>query len=283
MNFVTWSIRNPIPVVVIFAALLIAGVVGFAELGVQDRPDIDFPAVTVTVSYPGAPPSQMESEVTRKIEDSISTVTGINHITSTINEGVSTTRVEFHFERNMNEALDDVRDAVTRVRSDLPQSINEPIVARVTTVGQPVITFGVASDSMSDEELSWFVDLTVEREITAVSGVGQVSRVGGVNREILVELDPDRMAALGASAGNVSQQLRVFQAEYPGGEARIGGREQNVRTVGTTKSARASPHCRSRCRMDARCVSMTLRRCTIRRPRSASWRCSTDGRWSGSR
>jgi multidrug efflux pump subunit AcrB len=237
MNFVTWSIRNPIPVVVMFAALLIAGLVGFAELGVQDRPDIDFPAVTVTVSYPGSPPSQLESEVTRKIEDSIATITGINHITSTINEGVSTTRVEFHFGRNINEALDDVRDAVTRVRSDLPQNVNEPIVSRVTTVGQPVITFGVASDSMTDEELSWFVDLTVERELTAVSGVGQVSRVGGVNREIRVQLDPDRMAALGASAGNVSQQLRVFQAEYPGGEARIGGREQNVRTVGTTKSA----------------------------------------------
>ena len=132
MNFVTWSIRNPIPVVVMFAALLIAVLVGFAELGVQDRPDIDFPAVTVTVSYPGSPPSQLESEVTRKIEDSIATITGINHITSTINEGVSTTRVEFHFGRNINEALDDVRDAVTRVRSDLPQNVNEPIVSRVT-------------------------------------------------------------------------------------------------------------------------------------------------------
>src|SRR5262249_55955150 len=117
MNFVTWAIRNPVPAVVLFAVLLVGGLIGFSRLGVQDRPDIDFPAVTVSVTYPGAPPSQMESEVTRKIEDSVSTITGIEHITSTINEGLSTTRIEFHFERNINEALDDVRDAVTRVRS----------------------------------------------------------------------------------------------------------------------------------------------------------------------
>ena len=237
MNFVTWAIRNPVPVIVLFIALSIAGVYGFARIGVQDMPDIDFPAVTVTVSYPGAPPSQMESEVTRKIEDSISTISGIEHITSTINEGTSTTRVEFHFEHNITEALEDVRDAVTRVRSDLPQAINEPIVSRVNVAGQPVVTFGVASDSMSEEELSWFVDLTLVREMTSVGGVGKVNRVGGVNREILVELDPDRMAAIGTSAGNVSQQLRVYQAEYPGGEGRLGGREQSVRTVGTLKSA----------------------------------------------
>ncbi|HUK02531.1 MAG TPA: efflux RND transporter permease subunit [Steroidobacteraceae bacterium] len=237
MNFVTWAIRNPIPAVVLFAALLVAGIVGFVKLGVQDQPDIDFPAVTVTIGYPGAPPSQMESEVTRKIEDTVATVVGIEHITSTINEGTSSTRIEFHFERNVNEALEDVRAAVTRVRSDLPQNINEPIVSRVTVAGQPVITFGVASSSMSDEELSWFVDLNVMRAITAVEGVGQVNRVGGVNREIRITLDPDRMAAMGASAGNVSQQLRIFQAEYPGGEARLGSGEQNVRTVGTMKSA----------------------------------------------
>ena len=248
MNFVTWAIRNPVPVIVLFIALSIAGVYGFARIGVQDMPDIDFPAVTVTVSYPGAPPSQMESEVTRKIEDSISTISGIEHITSTINEGTSTTRVEFHFEHNITEALEDVRDAVTRVRSDLPQAINEPIVSRVNVAGQPVVTFGVASDSMSEEELSWFVDLTLVREMTSVGGVGKVNRVGGVNREILVELDPDRMAAIGTSAGNVSQQLRVYQAEYPGGEGRLGGREQSVRTVGTLKSAQELAALRTRVR-----------------------------------
>lgn len=237
MNFVTWAIRNPVPVIVLFIALVLSGLLGFSRLGVQDRPDVEFPAVTVSITYPGAPPSQMESEVTRKVEDAIATVMGIRHINSTINEGVSTTTVEFEFGRDMNEAVDDVRDAVTRIRPDLPQNVNEPIISRVQIAGQPILTFGVSSDSMSDEELSWFVDLTLMREITAISGVGRVSRVGGVSREILVELDPDRMAALGATAADVSRLLRVVQAEYPGGEARIGGREQSVRTVGTIESA----------------------------------------------
>jgi hydrophobe/amphiphile efflux-1 (HAE1) family protein len=239
MNFVTWSIRNPVPVIVLFFGLTLAGLLSFPALGIQDQPDIEFPAVTVTVTYPGVPPSQLESEVTRKIEDAVSTVVGIERISSTVNEGSSTTFIEFRFEHDLNRALDDVRDAVTRIRPDLPQDANEPIVSRVIIAGQPVVTFSVASENMSDTELSWFVDLEVMREISAVPGVGAVRRVGGVNREIRVDLDPDRMAALGATAADVSRQLRRIQAEFPGGEARIGGLEQSVRTTATLASAQA--------------------------------------------
>ncbi len=237
MNFVTWAIRNPLPVIVLFAALTVAGLISFGKLGVQDRPDIEFPTITITVGYPGVTPSQLEAEVTRKVEDAIATITGVEHITSTINNGISTTSVEFRFERDINEALDDVRDAITRIRTDLPQNANEPIVSRVSTAGEPVITYSVTAENMSDTELSWFVDLTVIRELTAVEGVGKINRVGGVTREVRVDLDPDRMAALGATASDVSQQLRRTQAEFPGGEARVGGREQSVRTVGTIASA----------------------------------------------
>lgn len=236
MNFVTWSIRNPVPVVVLFVALTVAGLISFAKLGVQDRPDVELPAVIVTIVYPGVPPSQLESEVTRKIEDAVSTVTGIEHIYSAVNEGVSTTSIQFRFERDINEAVDEIRDAVTSVRADLPADAREPVISRVTTAGSPVVTFSVASPNMSDTELSWFVDLTVMRELTAVKGVGSVKRVGGVTREIRVDLDPDRMASLGATAADVSRQLRRIQAEYPGGEARVGGLEQNVRTTGTIAS-----------------------------------------------
>jgi multidrug efflux pump subunit AcrB len=236
MNFVTWSIRNPIPVVVLFVALCAAGLLSFPKLGVQDRPDIELPAVIVTISYPGVPPSQLESEVTRKVEDAVSAVTGIEHIHSVVNEGVSTTSIEFRFERDISEAVDDVRDAVTGIRPDLPADAREPVISRVTTAGSPVVTFSVDASNMSDTELSWFVDLTVMRELTAVKGVGAVRRVGGVTREIRVDLDPDRMAALGATASDVSRQLRRIQAEYPGGEARIGGLEQSVRTTGTISS-----------------------------------------------
>jgi multidrug efflux pump subunit AcrB len=236
MNFVTWSIRNPVPVIVMFIGLTVAGLISFPKLGVQDRPDIEFPAVIVTVTYPGVAPTQMESEVTRKVEDAVATIAGIEQMTSTVDEGASTTNIEFRFGTDLSAALDDVRDAMTRIRADLPTDANEPIVSRVTTAGGAVVTWSVASDSMSDTELSWFVDLIVTRSLTAVPGVGRVTRVGGVSREIRVDLDPDRMAALGATASDVSRQLRRIQAEYPGGETRIGGREQTVRTTGTIES-----------------------------------------------
>jgi multidrug efflux pump subunit AcrB len=236
MNFVTWSIRNPVPVIVLFIALTVAGLLSFPKLGVLDRPDIEFPAVVVTVTYPGVAPTQMESEITRKVEDAVATIAGIEQMTSTVDEGASTTNIEFRFGTDLSAALDDVRDAMTRIRSDLPPDANEPIVSRVTTAGGAIVTWSVASDNMTDTELSWFVDLTVTRELSAVPGIGRVSRVGGVEREIRVDLDPDRMAALGATASDVSRQLRRIQAEYPGGEGRLGGLEQTVRTTGIITS-----------------------------------------------
>jgi multidrug efflux pump subunit AcrB len=236
MNFVTWSIRNPVPVIVLFIALTVAGLVSFPKLGVLDRPDIEFPSVVVTVTYPGVAPTQMESEITRKVEDAVATIAGIEQMTSTVDEGASTTSIEFRFGTDLSAALDDVRDAMTRIRSDLPPDANEPIVSRVTTAGGAIVTWSVASDNMTATELSWFVDLTVTRELSAVPGIGRVSRVGGVEREIRVDLDPDRMAALGVTASDVSRQLRRIQAEYPGGEGRLGGLEQTVRTTGTITS-----------------------------------------------
>ncbi len=236
MNFVTWSIRNPVPVIVLFFGLTLAGLLSFPKLGVQDRPDIEFPSVIVTVTYAGVAPTQMESEITRKVEDAVATISGIEQMTSTVDEGASTTNIEFHFGTDLSAALDDVRDALTRIRSDLPPDANEPIVSRATTAGGSLVTWSVSSDNMSDTELSWFVDLVVTRELSSVPGMGKITRVGGVSREIRVDLDPDRMAALGATASDVSRQLRRIQAEYPGGEGRVGGLEQTVRTTGIIHS-----------------------------------------------
>jgi hydrophobe/amphiphile efflux-1 (HAE1) family protein len=236
MNFVTWSIRNPVPVIMLFIALTVAGIVSFPKLGVLDRPDIEFPAIVVTVGYPGVAPSQMESEVTRKVEDAVATIAGIEELRSTVNEGASTTIIQFVFGTDMNSTMDEVRDAMTRIRSDLPQDANEPMVTKTTTAGLPVVTWSVSSDRMTETELSWFVDLELAREMTAIPGVGRFSRVGGVEREIRVDLDPNRLAALNATATDVSRQLRRIQAEYPGGEARLGGLEQTVRTSGLITS-----------------------------------------------
>ncbi|MFO1503568.1 MAG: efflux RND transporter permease subunit [Steroidobacteraceae bacterium] len=236
MNFVTWSIRNPVPVMMMFVALVLGGLYSLPRLPVQNQPDIAFPFVIVSVGYAGVPPSQMETEITRKVEDAVSNIVGIENINSTISTGSSQTVIEFQFDTDLSQAMDDVRDAVSRIRPDLPLDATEPNISRATTAGDPVLTFAVASDKLSDTELSWFVDLNVMRFISGVPGVGQVSRIGGVSREVRVDLDPDRMAALGVTAGDVSNTLLRTQVELPGGETRIGAQEQSVRTLGTINS-----------------------------------------------
>jgi hydrophobe/amphiphile efflux-1 (HAE1) family protein len=234
MNFATWSIGRPVPVIVLFVALTVAGIVGLKRLGIQDRPDLDIPTVTVSVNYPGVPPSQLETEVTRKIEDSIATVTGIDHIRSTITDGNSLTTIEFQLDRDTQQAVDDVRDAVSRIRTTLPTEMEDPVISRITTAGSPVLTYGVYSSTMSEEELSWFIDLTVSRELSSIEGMGSIKRVGGVDREIRVDLDPNALNALGTTAGDISHQLKRIEVELPGGEARVGNQEQSVRTVATS-------------------------------------------------
>ncbi len=236
MNFVTWSIRNPVPVIMMFIGLTVAGLLSFPRLGVLDRPDIEFPAIIVTVTYPGVAPTQMESEVTRKVEDAVATIASIDEMRSTVNEGASTTVIQFTFGVDINEKMDDIRDALTRIRSELPQDANEPIISRNTTAGGAIVTWSVSSDKMTETELSWFVDLELARALTSVPGVGRFSRVGGVDREIRVDLDPDRIAAMRTTAMDVSRQLRRIESEYPGGEARLGGLQQTVRTTGLVKT-----------------------------------------------
>ena len=236
MNFVTWSIRNPVPVIMMFIALVFGGIWAFPKLQIQDQPDISFPNVFVQVGYAGVPPSQMETEITRKIEDAVSAIVGIEHINSNISTGNSNTQIEFQFGSDLSQAMDDVRDAVSRIRPDLPIDATEPYIGRATTAGNAIMAFGVSAENLSDTELSWFVDLNVMRDISSVQGVGQVNRIGGVSREVRVDLDPDRMAALGVTAGEVSSQLVRTQVELPGGETRIGSQEQSVRTLGTIGS-----------------------------------------------
>ena len=237
MNFVTWGIRNPVPVLMLFVVLTVGGIFGFRSLGIQDLPDITFPNVMVSMGYSGTPPDQMETEITRKVEDAVAGVVGVRHIMSQVSQGSSVTYVELEVGADLAQAVDDVRDAVTRIRSNLPADATEPVISRLTTAGDPILVYSVSAPGLSEEELSWFVDQTVMRQISAVPGVGRVSRVGGVQREIRVSLDPDRMAAIGATASDVSRQLKRIQADLPAGTARFGGLEQSVRALGTIDSA----------------------------------------------
>ncbi len=237
-NFATWSIRQPIPPIVAFILLTLAGIYGFKHLNITDLPDMDFPAVTVTAVMQGASASQLETEVTRKIENAVATVGDIEHITSTVTEGVSTTVVMFHLEKNLFEALNDVRAAVSNIRSDLPSDLEEPIVGKVNTAGQPILTFSVASDRMDEEALSWFVDDTVSRErCCRYPASARSTRIGGVDREVRIELDPAQLAALNLSAAEVSRQLRRVQQQLSGGRAEVGDSRQSLRTLATVKRA----------------------------------------------
>jgi hydrophobe/amphiphile efflux-1 (HAE1) family protein len=236
-NFATWSIRQPIPSIVGFLLLTLAGLYGFQKLNITDLPDMDFPAVTVTAVMQGASASQLETEVTRKIENAVATVGEIEHITSTVTEGASTTVIMFELEKNLFEALNDVRAAVSNIRSDLPSELEEPVVGKINTAGQPILTYSVASDRMDEEALSWFVDDTVSRELLAVEGVAQVKRIGGVDREVRIELDPAQLAALNLSAAEVSRQLRRAQQQLSGGRAEIGDARQSMRTLATVQRA----------------------------------------------
>ncbi|MBN8499502.1 efflux RND transporter permease subunit, partial [Accumulibacter sp.] len=232
-----WSIRNPIPAILLFVLLTLAGILAFRAMKIQQFMDIDLPTVTVTATLPGAAPAQMETEVARKIENSVATVQGIKHIYTKVQDGTATVTVEFRLEKPVQEAVDDVRDAVSRIRSDLPGDLRDPVIGRISVSGAPILTYTVASQRMDDEALSWFVDNTVTKAMLAVRGVGAVARVGGVTREIRVELDPARLLALNATAADISRQLRRIQQEASGGRADVGGIEQSVRTIATVQSA----------------------------------------------
>ncbi len=237
MNVSAWSIKNPIPSVMLFILLTLTGLLAFQRMKVQNFPDIDLPTVSVTASLPGASPAQMETEVARKLENSIATLQGLKHIYTRVSDGVAVVSAEFRLEKPTQEAVDDMRDAVSRVRSDLPAELRDPVVSRLNLSSSPILTYTVDSTRMDDEQLSWFVDNEVTKALLAVRGVGAVSRVGGVTREVRVEIDPARLMALNATAADISRQLRQVQQEASGGRADIGSAEQSVRTIATVQTA----------------------------------------------
>ncbi len=237
MNLSAWSIRNPIPAAMLFVLLTLAGLLAFRSMKVQNFPDMDLPVVVVTAALPGAAPGQLESDVARKIENAIASTQGLKHITTTLTDGSASIAAEYQLEKPVQEAVDDVRSAVSRVRADLPADLRDPVITKLELSSQPILAFAIASDRMDAESLSWFVDDTLKRRLLAVRGVGAVGRVGGVSREVLVALDPLKLQALGVTAATVSRQLRAVQIESAGGRADLGDAEQPLRTIATVQTA----------------------------------------------
>ena len=232
----SWAIRNPIPVIVLFIGLSIAGIASYLYLPIKQFPDVSFPVVQISVIQEGAAPQELETQVTRLIEDAVTSVSGVDNVTSTVTQGASTTLVEFEVGDDPQRATDDVRRAVDEIRSELPREIQEPIVQRLEIESAPILTYAVSAPQMGDTELSWFVEDTIARELMARPGVAQVARVGGVDREINVVLDPGRMSGYGVTASQINDALRTFLVNTGGGQARVAGQEQNIRVLGAAES-----------------------------------------------
>ena len=237
-NISAWSIRNPIIPIVFFIGLTLAGLLSFSRMDVNGSPDIDFPAVNVSISQPGAAPTEIETQITQKIEAAVRSVNGVDEIQSTAREGSSSTFVQFQIGVDSDQAVNDVKNAVDQVRGDLPDGILEPRVTKQEIGGSgPIGYFAVAAEDMTMEQLSWFIDDTIARRLLSIEGMASVSRAGGVDREIRVVIDPARMQALGVTASQVNQALRQVNIDAAGGAAEIAGSRQSVRVLGNADSA----------------------------------------------
>ncbi|WP_313608360.1 efflux RND transporter permease subunit [Rhizobium sp.] len=235
MNFSAWSIRNPIAPLLGFALLMFLGIQAFYALPITRFPNIDVPVVAVTVTQSGASPSELEMQVTKEIEDAVAAISGVDEIQSTVVDGQSTTTVVFRIEKPTEEAVQDTKDAIDKIRSDLPADIEVPVVSKIDVEGQAIQTFAVSSPNMTLEELSWFVDDTIKRALQGKSGIGKVDRYGGADREVRVSLSPEKLDAYGITATEVNSQLRGTNIDLGSGRGQVGGNEQTIRTLGDTR------------------------------------------------
>lgn len=236
MNFSAWSIRNPIAPILGFALLLFLGIQSFYALPITKFPNIDVPVVAITVTQNGASPSELEMQVTKEVEDAVASIAGVDEIQSTVTDGQSVTSVVFRIEKPTEEAVQDTKDAIDRIRSDLPADVEEPVVTKIDVEGQAIQTFSVTSPDMTLEELSWFVDDTIKRALQGQIGVGRIDRYGGSDREIKVELDPSKLDSFGITAPDVNNQLRSTNVDLGSGRGQIGGNEQTIRTLGDARN-----------------------------------------------
>ena len=236
-NISAWSIRNPVIPLVMFTALLFAGILSFARMDVVNNPDIEFPGVQVNISQPGAAPTEIENQITQRVESAIRSIQGVRNISSTASEGNSSTFVEFEVGTDVNAAVSEVKNAIDSVRGSLPDGILEPRISKAQIAGGFLGIFAVEADDMTIEQLSWFIDDTVAKQLLAIEGMAEVNRFAGVDREIEVILDPARMQALGVTAGQINGLLRQTNVDAAGGTAEVGGTRQSVRVLGSTETA----------------------------------------------
>ncbi len=231
MNFSSWSIRNPVPAILLFVLLTLLGIYSLVKLPIQDFPDMELPTIRISASLEGAAPAQLETEVARKIEDKLTSLTKLDHVTTTVTDGAVSISVSFELDKNSEEALNEVRNAVDSAKADLPANMTTPTVSKVTSAGSALMAYAIEAPNLREDELSWFVDNDVTKAMLAVKGVYSVARVGGIDREVHVDLDPALMAGLGVTLADVSAQLKAMQKDASGGRGEVGNKIQSLRTL----------------------------------------------------
>ena len=236
-NISAWSIRNPVIPLVAFTALLLAGILSFAQMDVVNNPDVEFPAVSVSISQPGAAPTEIENQITQRVESAIRSINGVKSLNSTASEGNSNTFVEFEIGTDPNDAAVEVANAIDTIRGSLPDGILEPRVQKQEISGGFLAIYAVEADDMTIEQLSWFIDDTIAKRLLSVEGMAEVNRFAGVDREIEVILDLPRMQAYGITASQINQVLRQTNIDAAGGATEVGGTRQSVRVLGSTETA----------------------------------------------
>ena len=232
----TWGIQNPVPVAILFIALVALGSASYMKLPIKQRPNVTFPNVVITITENGAAPSEIETQITRPIETAMAGLPDVETIQSTVTRGVSTTQIEFPLSEDMQKMTDQVRTRVDQTRVSLPRDIDPPTVQRADIDSEAILTYAVSGPAMSDVSLAWFIDDTISRALQAQDGVAQVQRVGGVNREINIIVDPDKLTGFGLTAPQINDALRGFAADETGGQVEVGGRRQTVRVLGTPQT-----------------------------------------------
>jgi HAE1 family hydrophobic/amphiphilic exporter-1 len=226
------AVRRPVFTAMMMFGLIVLGIFGFRRLPIDEFPDVDIPVVAVQTVYPGASPETIEREVTRRLEEAFNTVEGVDRITSNSLEGVSSIVVEFDLGRNGDLASQDIRARIDGVRRELPTEIEAPVVQKFDPSAQPILSLALSSSTLTVPELTTLADETIRRRLESVGGVGQVQIAGGLEREIRVNLLPERMQAVGVSAQDVMGALGRQNLEVPAGRVERGTGEQLVRVTG---------------------------------------------------
>ena len=224
-------VRRPVFASVLILSLVVVGVFSYFRLGVDRFPNVDFPVVTVTTVQVGASPEEIETEITDKLEGAINRISGIDQLISISSEGVSVITVRFQLEKEGDVGAQEVRDKVNSVLRQLPRDAEPPVIEKIETDAAPILTIALSGNS-SVREITEFADKVLKRQLEATFGVGQIQLIGGRERQINVEIDSAKLAAVGLTAADVVRALQSQNVQVPGGRVEAGVRDLTLRTYG---------------------------------------------------